>query len=312
MAEKRYLITIWEMSPAAQLMACILVALLVFALVYPLFLLAGLLSGIDLSALNRAASGEVADIFSVKYLQAGQHISLFVAPVLVWSLLAEGSVKRYTGLNHTPRYGQIMLVILISLLLIPVNSYTGWLNSRLLLPDWLSGAGEWIDAREKTASYLISELMRSENRSGLIINLIVIALIPAVGEELFFRGMLQKQIARVLRSEQFAVFIMALIFSFLHFQFYGFIPRLILGVVYGYLYLWSGSVWLPAIAHFINNGIPVLFSFLYGWDDVIETTTEISSGRPVIPLFSIIALVVSLIYCRRLLREKISGRARSF
>ncbi|MFO7574569.1 MAG: CPBP family intramembrane glutamic endopeptidase [Bacteroidales bacterium] len=307
MAEKRFLVLFREMSPAAQLIASLLVTLLVFALIYPLFLLAGFLAGIDLTALRTVAGGGVAEPNAVKYLQAAQHISLFIVPVLAWSFLYEGTVTGYTGIKRYPRSDHIIIVILISLLLIPVNSYTGYLNSRLAMPDWLPGAAEWIVTREKTAMHLISELMRSDNITGLVINLIIIALLPAAGEELFFRGMLQKIFAGLIRSQHFAVLITAFIFSSLHFQFFGFLPRLILGVVYGYLFLWSGSVWLPAIAHFINNAIPVIFSYFYGWELVMETTTAVTSDMPAIPVVSIIIVVVLMLYCRKTLREDFTG-----
>lgn len=300
-----------EMSPANQLITSLLVVLFVFALVYPLFLLAGILAGVDLTALRTLADGGEADTGSVKYLQSAQHISLFIIPVLIWSFLNEGSFTGYTGLKRFPRSEHIILAILISFLLIPVNSYTGYLNSHLLLPEWLSGPEDWIAARENTAILLLSELMRADNISGLIVNLFVIALLPALGEELFFRGMLQKILVRLVRSAHFAVFLSALIFSSMHFQFYGFLPRLILGMVYGYFYLWSGSIWLPAIAHFINNAIPVVFSYFYGWEVVMETTTDLTSSQPAIPVVSIIVLVILLVYSRKILQNNLNEPARS-
>lgn len=310
MAEKRFHIFIREMSPAAQLIASLLVTLIVFALIYPLFLLAGFLAGIDLTALRTVAGGGEAAPDAVKYLQAAQHISLFIVPVLIWSFLNEGTVTGYSGMKRYPQSDHIILIILVSLLLIPVNSYTGYLNSQISLPDWLAGAEEWIIEREESAMHMISEIMWSDNIKGLLINLVVIALIPALGEELFFRGMLQKIIVRLISSGHFAVLITAFVFSFLHFQFFGFLPRLILGIVYGYLFLWSGSVWLPAIAHFINNAIPVIFSYFYGWEVVMVTTTAVTSDKPAIPVFSVIVVVVLMLYCRKTLKEGFSVRSR--
>jgi membrane protease YdiL (CAAX protease family) len=310
MAEKRFPDFFRKMSPATQLIASLVVTLIVFTLLYPIFLLLGILVGIDINALRTVAGGGEAAPIAVKYLQAVQHISLFIVPVLVWSFLNEGTVTGYTGMNRFPRTDHIILVIFLSMAIIPVNSYTGYLNSQVSLPYWLRGVEEWIITREKTAMHLISELMRSDNLAGLIINLVIIAFLPAVGEELFFRGMIQKIFVRLIRSSHFAVILTAFIFSFIHFQFYGFIPRLILGLVYGYLFLWSGSVWLPAIAHFINNAIPVILSYFYGWEVVVETTTEVSVEKTVIPFVSIILVVFLMFFFKNSLKENFSGRSR--
>jgi hypothetical protein len=310
MAEKRFFVFFREMSPGAQLLASLTVVLLVFAVLYPVFLLAGLLAGTDLAAMEKVASGGVAVPSAIKYLQAAQHVSLFIAPVLVWSFLCEGTVTGYTGMKLYPRPDHILLVILISMLLIPVNSYTGYLNSQVIFPEWLSGAEEWIIAKEETAVNLMSELIRSTDLKGLLINILIIAIIPAAGEELFFRGMLQKILVRLIKNQHIALLLTAFVFSSLHFQFYGFLPRLILGVVYGYLFLWSGSVWLPSIAHFINNGIPVVLAYLYGWESVMETTTAITTDKPSIPIVSIIVLIILMLYFRRLLKSDPTLRSR--
>jgi len=101
-------------------------------------------------------------------------------------------------------------------------------------------------------------LLGSTAVSDLLINLLVIAIIPAVGEELLFRGVIQKQFTALTHSKGAAVVLTAILFSALHMQFFGFLPRFALGVLLGYLYVWSGSIWLPVLAHFFNNATAVL------------------------------------------------------
>jgi uncharacterized protein len=304
MGENRRAVKISDMPPGLQLLAALLCVVLVFVVAYPLMLLAGWLSGVDLQALNDAIGGTGANMWSLKYLQLAQHLSLFILPVAVWSALSGEGVAGYTGLNLVPGRDHIVLVIIIALLLIPVNSYTSYLNLQLKLPEWLSATEEWMQQKEEQGEVLTSLLIRSETIASLLMNLLVLALIPAIGEELFFRGMLQKLLKAIIGRPHLTVVITAIIFSALHFQFYGFLPRLILGIVYGYLFFWSRSVWLPALAHFLNNAVPVVLSYFYGWDTVSGTSLELAGERPLFPVVSFVALVVLLIYAAKVLRAE--------
>lgn len=92
---------------------------------------------------------------------------------------------------------------------------------------------------------------------------IVIAVIPAIGEELVFRGMIQNDLYRLTRNPHAAIWLAAIIFSAFHIQFFGFVPRMLLGAMFGYLYYWSGNLWLAVLAHFVNNGFTVIGLYLY-------------------------------------------------
>ena len=95
----------------------------------------------------------------------------------------------------------------------------------------------------------------------------MLAVLPAIGEELIFRGVFQKIFYDFFKSGHMAIWVTAFLFSALHFQFYGFIPRLILGLVFGYLFFWSGTLWLPVLSHFVNNAVPVIGVYIQGWDN---------------------------------------------
>ena len=100
----------------------------------------------------------------------------------------------------------------------------------------------------------------------MILNLFIIAILPAVGEEFFFRGVLQKILIRLFKSGHVAIWVTAFIFSAIHFQFFGFVPRFILGLIFGYLFFWSSTLWLPVISHFINNAVPVIMAYIQGME----------------------------------------------
>jgi hypothetical protein len=101
-----------------------------------------------------------------------------------------------------------------------------------------------------------------DNYKDLVLNLFVLAVIPALGEELLFRGLLQKMFNELFKNKHIAILVTAAIFSAIHMQFYGFIPRMLLGALFGYLLVWSGSIWVPVLAHFFNNAMVVIFSYL--------------------------------------------------
>jgi len=91
----------------------------------------------------------------------------------------------------------------------------------------------------------------------------VISIIPAIGEELVFRGIVQNELLRIWNKKHFAVWVTGFIFSFIHFQFFGFIPRMLLGVLFGYCYLWTKSLWVPIAMHFLNNALTLLVSAFF-------------------------------------------------
>jgi membrane protease YdiL (CAAX protease family) len=142
----------------------------------------------------------------------------------------------------------------------------GSLNQQLQLPEALAGLEATMKAMEADAEALTERLLTMNSVGELLLTLGLVAVIPAVGEELFFRGTIQ-QLIRTKWGPHVAVWLTALIFSAIHFQFYGFVPRMLLGALMGYLLVWSGSLWYPILAHFVNNGTVVLFYYIdkKGW-----------------------------------------------
>jgi len=167
------------------------------------------------------------------------------------------------------------------------------------LPEWLSGVETWMKGKEDTADRLFELILAPDNIGSLAVNLVMIALLPALGEELIFRGIFQKILTKMFSSGHAAVLVTAFVFSAMHFQFYGFIPRFILGIVFGYLFLWSGTIWLPVIAHFFNNAISVIMSYLQAPEltlvqPEIQVVQKIGSV-----LFPIVVVSIIMLYFRR-------------
>jgi uncharacterized protein len=163
-------------------------------------------------------------------------------------------------LKRKPRFSALLLGGMLAVVFLPL------LEASLSFNDLLAPEGSWLHGvlkeTEERSRQLYETLLRLKSPGDVLIAIVIAALIPAIGEELAFRGVLQGLIGRSTRNMHAAVWISALIFSLYHMQFYGFIPRMLLGAMFGYLTWWSGSVWAGAAAHFINNLITVLAYYL--------------------------------------------------
>lgn len=246
------------------------------------------------------------DIPFLRYLLITQHISLFIIPGVLLIYKEKNIIKSSFQIFTMPDLQDLAYVTILAFCLIPVTGITGELNSGMELPEWLSGVENWMRGKETMAGKLFDILLTPDNIGSLIINLFMIALLPAIGEELIFRGVFQRILTKIFSSGYVAVMISAFIFSALHLQFYGFVPRFILGLVYGYLFLWSGTLWLPVIAHFINNALSVIITWIHTPDLVFVQQEIPVLQRIAALLLPVIAGSIALLYFRRkALRERV-------
>jgi membrane protease YdiL (CAAX protease family) len=171
-----------------------------------------------------------------------------------------------------PRLKECGLVVVLTFCIFPVTSFTGQLNSAMHFPDWLSGVEHWMTNMENDADSTTDLLIVSKTFWAMMFNLLTFGLTTAIAEELIFRGVFQKIFYNLFRSGHLAVWVTAVLFSAIHFQFFGFIPRFILGLVFGYLFFWSRNLWLPMVAHFVNNAVPVIMVYVQGLDKLNAPT----------------------------------------
>lgn len=164
------------------------------------------------------------------------------------------------------RWRPVALLGLVAALVVgmmPLSAVVVEWNKAVKLPSFLAGFEQWATELEQRATELTEFLLKLESVGDLLWALLVVAVIPAVGEELTFRGVLQAKLQQVTHNPHLAIWATALVFSLLHFQFFGFVPRVLLGALFGYLYWWSGNLLVPVVAHFVNNGFTVLMMFLH-------------------------------------------------
>jgi membrane protease YdiL (CAAX protease family) len=205
----------------------------------------------DLSAINAQNVG------SFKWLQSWSSIGVFILPSILFVYLTEMKFVISKSFSRN----QLAISICAMLFCIPIINYLALWNEAIHLPQFLSGIEDWMRASEAKSAIIMEYFLRMDTYGDLFINLFVIALIPAVGEEFLFRGVIQRGLTKWKNNPHFGIWISAFLFSALHMQFLGFVPRFLIGGFFGYLFLWSGSIWLPVIAHFINNALAVVLIF---------------------------------------------------
>ena len=237
------------------------------------------------------------DLIILKLSQIVSSIMIFILPSIAFVYVFTSEKLRYFQLHSIPKLSSVVFAIVLMLASLPLINWTIELNSNMVFPEFLKGLEAWMRSAEENAIVLTEKFLEMDSIPDLILNLIMIALVAAISEELFFRGVVQKALHEATNNAHLGIWIAAILFSAIHGQFYGFIPRAILGVIFGYLFVWSGSLWLPIICHFINNGAAVIFSYLIG-NDLIEFDADnvgTMEGESNL-LFASLVIVSGLIY----------------
>jgi membrane protease YdiL (CAAX protease family) len=213
----------------------------------------------------QGSSGEGTGNFTVndmKILQVASVILLFILPSLLIAMLFSKEKLHYFQLDKIPSSLFIIISIILVLSATPFIGYLEGLNKAIVLPRALSGLEQWMKASEEKVKEIEDAFMKNQRLSDLLVNLFVIAFMAALSEELFFRGLIQRSMLNLTKNVHFAVWTTAILFSAFHLQFYGFLPRIVLGAILGYIYVWSGSLWTGIIVHFLNNALVLVVSYL--------------------------------------------------
>lgn len=209
----------------------------------------------DLSKLDFSKPGLIGFL---RGMQLVQFISLFVIPVFICSWLFSNNTKRYLGLKQPSHPGYILAGVGVMLIAIPFTSWLGELNRNIPFP---SGMASWMKAKEDDAARTIQALLTRNSIKDLLLNLVFIAGLAAVGEELLFRGLVQRLFIKMFKSPWAGIIVAAALFSAMHMQFYGFLPRFALGVLLGVIYWYSGSLWTAILAHFIYDATLIVLAY---------------------------------------------------
>ncbi len=229
------------------------------------------------------------------WVQSLSAFGVFVLPGIVWAYYYDYDTPwQPLGLHIRQKPNVWLYVGVLVMVISPIIYWIYGLNQQMELPEAWSALETSMKRAEEESEKTIQLLLSATGTQAFLINILVIAILPAVGEELLFRGVLQNIFRTLFKNPHLAIWIGAILFSALHMQWYGFFPRLLLGAMFGYIYFWSGSIFLSIFAHFINNGAAVAVE-MWGGEGGSEAIEKALLNSPWwLLLLSLLAVVVLL------------------
>lgn len=208
--------------------------------------------------LQGSQEGWASDPNAMRIAQLIAAVGTFLLPAWIFAGLCSHQPKRYLSVGSLPTIEILALTFVSVLLINPTISLTHLLNQQMELPSFMGGIEQWMRSQEEEMERLTRLLLSEKGIFPLIANLLVIALAAGITEEFLFRGALQRVLERWTTNHHLMIWIAAALFSAFHMQFYGFLPRMLLGAYFGYLLYWSRNIWIPVFAHFTNNALAVV------------------------------------------------------
>lgn len=259
-------INFYTARPALKLLIIFLSIVTLGIIVFFIGLLLGrVIFSMHLDEVNNLLYGRY-DLISdgqLKYFQLVQTIGFFLIPGIFLYWIFSSGQQAYFNVKRFPGIGSLTLIIVSFVVGLPFFNWIIELNKNIELPSAFQGMESTLKTLENTYAGLTERLLIAENGWQLLFNLLMIALIPAIGEEFIFRGIFQQWFNEITKNIHVSVIITAIIFSAIHGQFYGFFPRFLLGIYFGYLMIWSGTIWLPVFAHMVNNALAVVAYYFF-------------------------------------------------
>lgn len=232
-----------------------------------------------------------------------QDLLVFIIPAFITARFITSKPMSFMKLNVTPHWRHILFVILLLAISMPAMNFIVYLNEQLSLPDSLSAIEQWMRATEDAAKAVTDSFLTGNTLLGLMGCVLLLGVLTGLSEEMLFRGALQGTLIES-RNVHFSIWLTAFVFSVLHFQFFGFVPRMLLGAIFGYLLVWTGSLWVPVIAHALNNSVVVISSYFHPTTpeatNAIETSFE-TIGVPTdgdFPKLAFISLILTYFLLR--------------
>ena len=231
------------------------------------------------------------DLNALRFMQISSQLFTFVFPPIAYAFLVKEKPVNALGLKKSKTLW-ILIGIAMIFAIMPFNSILAEWNANLTLPESMSKIESLMKQMQEAATEIIEKFVSVDTIGGLILNLFMIAGLAALGEELLFRSIIQTSLIKICKNAHIGILIASAIFSFIHFEFYGFFPRLILGMLLGYMFYFSGSIWISMLMHFLNNGTVV---FIYFLNNKGITNIDVDTfGQTSIPVL-IVSIVVMIV-----------------
>ncbi|MEJ1241109.1 CPBP family intramembrane glutamic endopeptidase [Chryseolinea sp. T2] len=274
-----------------------------------------------------AAAFLVAAIISLVYEKDISTINEVIDPEMAMPLLiAQGLMSfvafiffpliHITALEHKPLWplienrkdlGKTLSLVLILGLAFPlaISPLAEW-NAHMKFPEFMAGFERWAREQEELLGKATDAVTSFDTIGGLLIALFIMAVIAGIGEELVFRGLIQNELWRGSNNIHLAIWASAFVFSAIHMQFFGFVPRLLLGALFGYLYYWSGNLLVPMFAHFVNNAFGVILRYLY---NIKAISTDVAEDDAAPWSLVIVSAVIAAVMIYQLHKKRSNERA---
>ena len=275
--------------PGIVLILLLLTALFCGLLGNGLVYLISHLKGIELTemlaGLNENSPRATRDF--VRWANLISHVSTFTIPALIVAyFIYRSKWLSFLKLNKKPKFNNILLGAIFLVAAFPIAQFAYWVNQQIPLPEWAT-------QMEDTAGGMIKGLLRMDTPVEFWFTLFIVAVLPAIGEELVFRGIVQQKIEENFQNPMLAIWLSAIIFSAIHFQFEGFLARMVLGAALGYLFFWTRNLWVPIIAHFVTNAMQVVAQYASKGkltDMEVETIESAQAGAIAVATIILIGL----------------------
>lgn len=219
------------------------------------------MTGISIDTMSDSSKWDVNDnglLTTIRGMQVIQFVCLFLLPTFICARLFSTNTKQYLGLKQPSNIFYYLVGVTVLLLAIPMTNFLGELNRNVQFP---SGIAQWLKEQEAEAAKTIRVLLSKHTIKDLLLNLVCIAGLAAVGEELLFRGIAQRLLIKMFKNHWIGIIVAAFLFSAMHLQFYGFLPRFVLGILLGVVYWYSGSLWTAMLAHFIYDAALIILAY---------------------------------------------------
>ena len=190
-------------------------------------------------------------------------LMVFGCTAVAFALLFYDRPLRHLGMKSTERMMiKILASCVILVCLIPMSDWLTRINDALHFPQGLAALEEKMRSMGENMEWVVRDILNREGFGDFLCNILVFALVPAVCEELLFRGALQQLFFRMLRNHHVAIWLTAAVFSLFHGEIFAFLPRFVLGAALGYLFYYGGSIWINSTAHFLNNALAIVLYYL--------------------------------------------------
>ncbi len=240
-----------------------------------------------------------------------QDLVIFILPAIATAMLINRLPATFLSIDKFAKGKHYALTLITLIVSIPAMNYIIEWNESMQFPESMKGLEEWMRNSENNAATMVKTLLGQPDIPNLTMSILIVGVLAGLSEELFFRGALQKILLSKPMNIHIAIWLTAFIFSTIHMQFYGFIPRLLLGAFFGYLVVWSGSLWLPIVAHAFNNITTVFVTWLYNRgcidSDPNQIGTTMTPLDTTIAITSVIATIILIIYLKKSFNQTSCG-----